>query len=395
MNNKLLTIDDCDELSNEELKEIYRRHISPSLIEVLDSFSFADETITSAEGVWLTTKSGNKILDVSGGGGVLNLGHNPPSVLARRIRFQEEKQPEVCKLFLNRYTAALAHNISCLMPGNLNYTHYCNSGAEAVEGSLKMAFKYHDAKRDMVLHSDIAFHGKLLASGSLRAKAKKEFSFQEVLNHDTFVYGDLDSLTEKVKEYRGRIYAIIVEPFSASLIRWLSREYLQELRNICDQNEIILIFDEIYTGWYKTGPMMSFMSSGVVPDAVTISKSLGAGKATISAFVASDKLTQKAYGKTKDAFLHSTTYFGYPEECLTALEALALFQDPAIHGRAGIIERISQERLRRLKEKFPDAIEEFRGRGTLHGIIFRNNASFFEKVLSLLPGNLPVGEKFF
>lgn len=394
MKNKLLTVDECDNLSTDELKEIYRRHISPSLVEVLDSFSFADETIESAEGVWLKTKEGKNILDVSGGGGVLNLGHNPPSVLASRIRFQQEKKPEVCKLFLNRYTAALAHNISCLMPGDLNYTHYCNSGAEAVEGALKLAYKFHDSKRDMVLHSDIAFHGKLLASGSLRSKAKKEFSFQEVLNHDSFVYGDINSLREKVSGFNGRIYAIIVEPFNASHIRWLSPEFLRELRKLCDENGIILIFDEIYTGWYKTGPMMSFMNSGIIPDVVTISKSLGAGKATISAFVATDKLTRKAFGKTKDAFLHSTTYFGYPEECLTAIEALALFQDPAINERAGVIEKISQERINILIKSFPDVIAGFRGRGALHGIIFRNQGSLLEKVLSSLPGDLPIGEHF-
>lgn len=393
MNNKILTVDDCEKLSTEELKEIYRRHISPSLVEVLDSFSFADETIESAEGVWLYTKSGNKILDVSGGGGVLSLGHNPPGVLASRIRFQQEKKPEVCKLFFNRYTAALAHNISCLMPGDLNYTHYCNSGAEAVEGALKMAFKYHESKRDIVLHSDIAFHGKLLASGSLRAREKKEFSFQEVLKHESFAYGDIDSLYEKVSAFKGRVYAIIVEPFSASHIKSLSNDYLQKLRRICDENEIILIFDEIYTGWYKTGPMMSFMNSGIVPDVVAISKSLGAGKATISAFVATDKLTQKVYGKTKDAFLHSTTYFGYPEECLTAIEALNLFQDPAIYERPGIIEKISHERMKELVKKFPDVIEGFRGRGALHGIIFKNQGSLIEKVLSYIPGDFPIGEK--
>lgn len=394
MNNKLLTLADCEKLSNEEMKEIYRRNISPSLVEILDSFSFAEEIIDSAEGVWMLARSGKKILDVSGGGGVLNLGHNPPSVLAERIRFQQEKKSEVQKSFFNPYTAALAHNIGCLMPGELNYTHFCNSGAEAVEGALKMAFKYHEAKRDIVLHADIAFHGKLLASGSLRKRAKKEFSFQEVLKHDSFIYGSVDSLNEKVSSYKGKVYAIIVEPFCSSHLRWLSNVYLQNLRRICDENEIILIFDEIYTGWYKTGPMMSFMTSEIVPDVVAISKSLGGGKATISAFVATDRLTRKVYGKVRDAFLHSTTYFGYAEECLTAIETLNLLQNPAIHERAGIIEEISQKRLVKLSGKFPDVIEGFRGRGALHGIIFRNQSPLMGKVLSMIPADVPVGENF-
>jgi len=394
MSKTLLTVKDCENLTAEEVKEIYRRNISPSLVEILDSFSFGGETIDHSEGVWMYAKSGRKILDVSGGGGVLNLGHNPPTVLTERIRFQQEKKSEVHKSFFNPYTAALAYNLSCLMPGDLNYTYFCNSGAEAVEGALKMAFKYHEGKRDTVLHSDIAFHGKLLASGSLKAKGKNDFSFQEVLKHESFVYGSIDSLNEKVSALKGKVYAIIVEPFCASHLRWLSHEYLQSLRRICNENEIVLIFDEIYTGWYKTGPMMSFMSSSVIPDIVAVSKSLGGGKATISAFITTDQLTRKAYGKSRDAFLHSTTYYGYAEECLTAIETLILLQDPAVHDRAGIIDKISTERMEKLTKRFPDVIEGFRGRGALHGIIFKSPNSLMEKVLGVIPGDIPVGEKF-
>lgn len=391
---KFLSVEDCDALTLEEIKDLYRRHVSPSLAEILDSFSFADELIVSAEGVWMTTKSGKRILDVTGGAGVLNLGHNPESILRARIRFQQEKRSEVHKSFFSPYLAALAHNLSCLTPGDLNYSYFCNSGAEAVEGAVKLAYKYHQGKRDLILHSDIAYHGKLLASGNLTAKSPREFRFQSVLKHDTFRYDDLESLREKIRQHGESIYAIIIEPYSATHLRGLAPEFLKELRRTCDERGIVLIFDEIYTGWFKTGPLFSFMHTDVVPDVLTVSKTLGGGKATISAYVSRDKIMKSAYGKVKEALLHSTTYNGYAEECITAIESLNLLQRPEIASRPAEIEKKFRQRVEKLSAKFPGVIEKSNGRGALHGLTFRGDRSLMERALRLLPTDFFMGDYF-
>ncbi len=394
MKGKLLTVRDCESLSLDEVKAIYKKNVSPSLTEILDSFSFSQETIESAEGVWLKTRGGRKILDVTGGAGVLNLGHNPPSILSERIKFQQEKRSEVHKSFFSPYLAALSHNISMLMPGELNYSYFCNSGAEAVEGALKASYKYHSGKRDVVLHSDIAFHGKLLATGNLTATPGKTFKFQSVIKHDAFIYDDVESLRRKVQEYKGSVYAIIVEAFSATHLKGLSPAFLKELRKFCDEYDIVLICDEIYTGWYKTGPMLAFMSAEISPDIVTISKSLGGGKATISAYVSSDKVMKRSYSKVKEALLHSTTYNGYAEECITAIESLNLLQKPEIAEGARRLERKFHERADQLKNKYPHIIERYSGRGALQGIYFRNDGTIKEKILGLLPTEMIMGEHF-
>lgn len=393
MNNtdKLLTVADCENLSIETIKEIYYKHVSPSLTEILSSFSFSDEIITSSEGVWLQTKSGKKILDVTGGAGVLNLGHNPPEILKARIDFQTNKRMEVHKSFFSPYLAALSHNIALVMPGDLNYSYFCNSGAEAVEGAMKIAYKYHGGKKDTILHSNIAFHGKLIASGSL-TQTPNSFNFQTSIKKDSFVYNEIASLKEKVRQHS--VYAIIVEPFSATHLKGLSHEFLIELREICDRENIILIFDEVYTGWFKTGPLLSFMPSGVIPDIVTVSKTLGGGKSSISAYITRDHVMKKSYGKVKEALLHSSTYNGFAEECITAIESINLLYNNEMDKKAAFIEEKFKKRAASLSEKFPNLIQKISGRGAIQGIFLKSQGGLLENVLRLLPTEMILGEGF-
>src|SRR5690606_19624754 len=108
------------------------------------------------------------------------------------------------------------------------------------------------------------------------------------------------------------VYAILIEPFSASTVQWCSEHFLRGLRELCTRHEIVLIFDEIYTGWGKTGSMFHFMRyPGLLPDVVTTSKSFGGGKSSISAYVAREPVFRRAYDNLGDSLLNSTstTYY--------------------------------------------------------------------------------------
>ena len=107
-----------------------------------------------------------------------------------------------------------------------------------------------------------------------------------------------------------------------------SNDFLTQLRKICDEEDIVLIFDEVYCGMAKTGELFNFMRvENLVPDILTMSKSFGGGKSSISAYVTKNNIFDKAYGNFKDANLHSSTYTGFGEEAITAIEALDIMID--------------------------------------------------------------------
>ena len=135
--------------------------------------------------------------------GVLNHGHNHPRILKARIKYQEQKRIEVHKVIFSPYQAMLAKKLASLLPQGLNKSFFPNSGAEANEGALKLAYKYHEGKRDYVLHADRGFHGRLIASGSLGGMiAGEEEIFQSIPHVSSFEYNNIESFKSKVSYLR-------------------------------------------------------------------------------------------------------------------------------------------------------------------------------------------------
>ena len=261
---KLLSISDAENLTMEQVWSLYRKYISSSQVQLLGTFSPGRELVDYAEGCYIFLKSGKKILDLTGGIGVLNHGHNHKEIIKARIEFQNKKRMEVHKNFFSPYTAALSSNIAALLPGDLNISFFPNSGAEAVEGALKMAFKYHQGLRSTVLHSDISFHGKLLGAASVTGSPELNFKFPRIGGTDSFVYGDHKDFLRVVDIHRKEsgesdIYAVIIEPLNASSMRSIDSGQLKLIREVCTREKIVLIFDEVYTGWGKTGKLFNFM----------------------------------------------------------------------------------------------------------------------------------------
>ncbi|MGY9006987.1 MAG: aminotransferase class III-fold pyridoxal phosphate-dependent enzyme [Alphaproteobacteria bacterium] len=135
----LFSLNDCDQFSIDEIWDHYRHYVSGSQVDLIASFGFGRDIAGRAEGCYIYTKSGRKILDFTGGIGVLSHGHNHPRILKARQDFQARQKMEVHKNFFSPYVAALSHNIAQLLPDDLNISYFANSGSEAVEGAIKMA----------------------------------------------------------------------------------------------------------------------------------------------------------------------------------------------------------------------------------------------------------------
>ncbi len=393
-NKNLYTVDDCLKLEMKEVKELYSNYVNKSQVDILGSFGFGRVLSTHAEGMYIHTNDKRKILDFTGGIGVLNHGHNHPRILKARIKFQEERRLEVHKSFLSPYLSALSHNIAQVLPEDLDISYLCNSGSEAVEGAVKLAYKYHQGKRDCILNSDISFHGKLLGTGGLTCSPELNFKFPTIPNRHSFKYNNIESvkaLIEKLRKKNGEsnIYAILIEPFNASSLRECSLTFLQELRLLCDLEKIVLIFDEVYTGWGKTGALFNFMKKRVIPDVVTMAKSTGGGKSSISCFTTRKTFFKKAYDNLSDAMLHSTTYNGFGEECVTALEAINIAVEDNYVEKAQNIFKVLNPGLKGLQKKYPDLIKEVRGSGALNGIILNPEISpVIKAALKFMPVDL-------
>ena len=400
VNKKLFSVDDCEKLANKEIRGLYKKHVNPTVEKLWSSFGIGEVEVDHAEGVWIYTKNNEKILDVTGGIGVLTHGHNHPKILQVRKKFQEKKRMEVHKTIFSPYLAGLSHNLSQLLPGDLDYSFLCNSGAEAVEGSIKLAYKYHNGERKYIIHSDISFHGKLLGSASISASKEVYFKYPQIPNTESFEYNNIESVKEKIKNLRKKsgesdVYALIIETFQVGTFKICSTEFLKELQKVCNENNIILICDEIYTGWYKTGHIFNFMSHGILPDIVTTSKSFGGGKASISAYISRAPILKKAYGTNlRDALLHTSTYNGFGEECATAIEAINITQDENFEEKSFNIEKITKMRCKQLVENFSDQVKECLGSGALHGIFFKTDDLLIGKILKMVPISITKDDKF-
>jgi putrescine aminotransferase len=391
---KLYTFDDCSQLEIDEVHDLYRKHVNSSRVDLLSSFDFGRELISEAQGIWLTTKARRRIMDFTGGIGVLSHGHNHPRILEVRRRFQEQKRMEVHKNYFSPYVAALGHNLASILPGDLDYSFFPNSGSEAVDGALKTAIKYHGGKRNKILYSDIAFHGKLFGPASVTCSPENNFSYPRLPGCEQFVYDDIESVKKKIDESRDErgqsSYAgLILEPMNVSNMRQCSPEFLRELREICTKEDIVLIFDEVYSGWCKAGTLFYFMRiEGLVPDVLCMAKSFGGGKASISGIVTRKPIFEQAFDNPSSANLQTSTFYAFGEETVTALEAVNIIVEDNYVGRSQHIETRIREHFARLREKHPKFVRDARGSGAIHGVFLNAGPEILNKMIGLLPGEL-------
>lgn len=391
---KLYSYAEADQFNINDVRDLYRKHVNSTRVDLLSTFGFGRELASHSEGMYVYTDTGKKILDFTGGIGVLNHGHNHPRILAARKWFEDNKKMEVHKNYFSKYVAALSHNIASILPGDLNYSFFPNSGSEAVDGAMKTAIKYHEGVREIIVHSDIAFHGKLFGPASVTHSPENHFPYPKALKTDMFKYNDLNSVKECIRRNtdasgKCQIAGLILEPLNVSNMISCTPEFILGIRELCNENDIILIFDEVYSGWGKTGSLFNFMKfPNLIPDVLCMAKSFGGGKASISGIVTREKVFKKAFDNVKGANLQSSTYYGFGEETVTAIEAINILVEENLVERSRASGELITRRMQELKQKFSKEITDVRGQGCINGIFFNSGPKFLSMLVDVMPGEL-------
>ena len=400
MNKKnLYTVQDAGNLKIEEVVKLYKDYINPNQSQIFSNLPYGKDLFKSAKGVHIYTNSGKKILDFTGGLGVLGIGHNHQRILDARIKFQKENKMEVHKILFSNYMGALAKNIATLLPENLNKSFFSNSGAEAVEAAIKVCYKSYNSKKKYILFSNKSYHGKLIGSGSVSGSYLKNNQFPTMQNCVGFNFNDPVDLEEKIlnAEKDGGVYAVIIEPYSASLLKECSQEFIDKLFYLKKNKDFRIIYDEVFSGFYKSKEMFYFenFKNNYTPDAICLSKTFGGGKSSISCLVMDDVVYNKAYSKLSDTFLHTSTYNGFAEESLTALEALNIISEENFKDKVKKLSEYLNIKLQELNKKHKDKIDEIKGNGILNGIVFKSIYSNMAKLIELFPLEIIQDKAFF
>lgn len=343
-----------------EIIGYYEENVNPAMAKLFRFMGLGTVEVRGS-GVHIYDAQGREYLDCLGGYGVFNVGHSHPRVISA-VKQQLDKMPLSSKVLFSAPQGRLAAKLAEITPGDLQYSFFCNSGAEAVEGSLKLARLA--TGRAKIIATTNAFHGKTL--GALSATGRDVFRqpCEPLMPGFTHVpFGDSAEVDRVCDEQTA---AVIVEPIQGEGGIVLPPEgYLAEVKEICRSRGALLILDEVQTGMGRTGKLFACEHDRVVPDIMALAKALGGGVMPIGAIVARPEVWEVL---VTHPFLHTSTFGGNPLACTAALAGIdVLREEKLVEGAAGKGEYFL-EQLRQLQRRFPDIIREVRGRGLLIGL---------------------------
>jgi acetylornithine/LysW-gamma-L-lysine aminotransferase len=323
-------------------------------------------TIVRGEGALLFDAEGNSYLDCTSGHGVANLGHAHPKVAAA-LSAQAMRLITLFESYPNDQRAALMLRLTSLTPA-LERVFFCNSGAEAVEAALKFARLSSGRKR--ILAAKRAFHGRTYGALSATYAARYRQGFEPLLpEFEHLSYNNPQALEEAVND---QVAAVILEVVQGEGgIYVATPEYLQTARRLCDQHGALLIFDEIQSGFGRTGKMFAYQHYDVQPDMLTCAKSL-AGGLPMGAVLLGNRVRNLAPG------VHASTFGGNPLACAAALAAIQAIEEEDLPRQAAEKGAYLLERLRRIPSPL---IREVRGMGLMIGIELKRKVAPYLRAL--------------
>jgi acetylornithine aminotransferase len=313
------------------------------------------------EGVWLWDAGGRRYLDFTSGIAVCNLGHVHPKVKAR-VQEQLGKLWHTSNLFEQPLQEEVAAHLNRL--SGMDAVFFCNSGAEANEGAIKLARRYaqvvqgREAGEVITFHQ--SFHGRTLATLTATGQDKVKHGFQPLPQGFKQVpYNDLAALEEAITPATCAVMLEVVQAEGG--VHPADAEWLRGVRRLCDEHDLLLIVDEIQTGMGRLGSWFGFQAYGIEPDVITLAKGLGSG-------VPVGAVLGKAH--TIPAFSpgsHGSTFGGTPLAMSAALATIQVMEEENIPARA---RRLGELLLRRLEEGLANCsrVSAIRGKGLLMGI---------------------------
>ena len=326
------------------------------------TYARADLAFEKGEGAWLVTTDNRRYLDFAAGIAVNSLGHAHPH-LVDALKDQAEKLWHVSNLYAIPGQEKLATRLCAETFAEKVF--FTNSGAEALECAIKTARRYHYAKdkaeRFNILTFDGAFHGRTLATIAAGGQAKYLEGFGPKAPGFTMLDGpDMDLVKDAADENTA---AILLEPIQGeSGIREMDPMFLKALRQFCDENDILLIFDEVQTGMGRTGHLFAHQYADVEPDLMAIAKGIGGGF-PVGACLATAKVAEVMVPGT-----HGSTYGGNPLAMAVGNAVLDVVLEPDFLRKVRDNGLLLKQKLAGLVDLFPNQLETVRGRGLMIGL---------------------------
>ena len=323
--------------------------------------------LVKGRGVWLWDADGKRYLDAASGQGVAALGHCHPTVV-EAVSAQAGMLVTAQEAFYNDRRAELYALLASLTPGDLNRFFLCNSGAEAIEGALKVAMLL--TGRAGIVAAKRSFHGRTTGALSLTWTQKYRKPFRDWLPAVDYVgYNNIEAARAVISQDTA---AVVIEPIQGEGgVHPADDAYLQALRLSCDEAGAMLIIDEIQTGFGRTGRLFGFQHAGILPDIVALGKAIGGGLPMGAV------CWRAAHGEIPRAS-HGSTFGGNPLACAASIATLSAIRDLDLPSNAQEVGGWLVDELRGMNLR---GIREIRGRGLMIGIELRGRVTPILKAL--------------
>lgn len=329
---------------------------------LLPVFARADLAFTSGEGVWLNGTDGERYLDFTSGVAVNALGHCHPHLVAA-LQEQATKLWHMSNLFKSPDGERLAARLC--EQSFADYVFFANSGAEAMECAIKVTRHYHFAKghpeRTRIITFESAFHGRTLGTLAATGAAKYLEGYGTPLDgFDQVPLGDLDAVKAAIGPNTA---GILIEPLQGEGgVRAPPHAFFRALRELCDANGILLIFDEVQTGMGRTGELFAYKRIGVAPDVMSLAKALGGGFPIGACLVTAEAAAGMGAGS------HGSTFGGNPLAVAAGNAVLDVMLKPGFFDHVNRMSLLFKQKLASAVDRHPEVISEVRGEGLLIGL---------------------------
>ncbi len=331
---------------------------------IIHTYNRFPVVLDHGDGVYLYDVEGRKYLDFAAGIAVCAFGYNVKEY-NDALKAQIDKMIHVSNLYYTVPMAEAAHKL--VKACGLKKVFFTNSGTEAVEGAIKLARKYaytrdHGSTDHEIIAMNHSFHGRSIGALSVTGNPHYQEAFKPLI--DKVVFAEYNNLEDVISKITDKTCAIIFETIQGEGgIYPADAEFIQGIRKICDEKDILLILDEIQCGMGRTGKMFACEHYGVKPDILTVAKALGCG-VPVGAFVAGEKVE-----KAMTAGDHGSTYGGNPLAAAAANAVFDLFESRHILENVNMVGDYLGEKLKGLARKY-DFIRETRGIGLMRGLEF-------------------------
>lgn len=345
---------------SEEIYSCYEAHVNPVYPSFLRRLGIPYPA-ASAEGAVIRDVRGNEYIDCTSGYGLLNLGHNHPALVEAAIDQLRSRQP-LTRPMITEIQALLARRLAAAAPGDLECVFLCNSGSEAVDSAIKLARL--TTGRPKILSALGSFHGYTYGALSASGIPRMQKAFGPLVSGiDHVPYGE----TPAVQAALGPdVAAVLLEPVQHEAgVRPPPDGYLRAVRDLCDAAGVLLILDEVKTGFGRTGPLFACGYLGIVPDILVLGKSLGGGLVPAGAVVARKSLWRR-FGLSFG--MSASSYAGNALACRVALRVLELIGEEPILDQGSRMGGLLAERLQEAVRRHSPMLEEVRMVGLLASV---------------------------